>query len=479
MKPIYWLILLAFLLRTITLDQSLWLDEAINLIAARDRGVIDLVTNYSLADFHPPFYHLVLHYWLALAGDSEVVARFPSVVFGLITIYFTYLIGQRLFKNQSISLHNLKIPLRYLPSIFLATSGLHIYYSGEARMYSLAAMFATSAIYFLLRHKHATSPLSAKPRPLINPIVLGLVLSLVGMLYTDYLTWFLLPLFMLIAPLPTTIAALSTLPWLPFLYRQLTLGLNLSTQFPAWKAIVGGFSIKNIALIPVKFLIGRVSLDNKFHYALALTLPIASAATFLASAFRKLSTSQPGLRIILAWFILAPGLAILVSPWIAVLSYFRLLFILPAFYLALVLGLKSLPKKLVQPALVILVATNLISSSAYLFMPRFHREDWRGLKAFIDSYDTPTAITVFPSLSQSAPYQYYQSDVPAIDQVDFDTFPETVFLLRYVQDIFDPTDSQKTTLEETGYIFVEARDFNGVVVWVYQRPSRLYASLTH
>jgi len=73
------LILIAgLILRLFKLDQSLWLDEAINVTFVKNLNLRSLVFEYSIGDFHPPLYHLILHFWLIL-GKSEVWARLPSV----------------------------------------------------------------------------------------------------------------------------------------------------------------------------------------------------------------------------------------------------------------------------------------------------------------------------------------------------------------------------------------------------------------
>jgi len=44
----------------------------------------------------PPLYYLLLHYWIALNGDTPYYVRLLSVLFGAGTIPVIYLIGKRM-----------------------------------------------------------------------------------------------------------------------------------------------------------------------------------------------------------------------------------------------------------------------------------------------------------------------------------------------------------------------------------------------
>ncbi len=482
MKSIYWLLFLALILRLVPLNQSLWLDEAINIVNARDRTPFDLVVNYSNGDFHPPLYHIILHYWIRLFGDSEISTRFPSVLFGLITIYYTYKLSQITWPKKQIKLKTFKLKFQIIPPILLATSGLHIYYSGEARMYSLAAMGITIAFYYLFslsknfqNSPQALSSVLKFTQSLKNIQALLFIFGLSIALYADYVPWLLLPLFFFVQPILTLTAFFTTAPWWPLFYYQLQNGLSTAAQYPGWGQVVGGVSIKNILLIPVKFLIGRVSVDNNTLFLLILLVPFSVAASLFFKTLLKAKKSL--IKLTLAWLISPITIGTLLAFKISLLSYFRFIFLLPAFYIILVQGLSYIPKKHIKTFLSILIITNIISSLSYLFIPKFHREDWKSFSQWIDHNNIPNALTIFPSLGQAEPYNYYQTQIPATDQIQIETLPDTIYLVRYVQEIFDPSDQHRLTLEKLGYKRVSQKSFNGVVVWVYQKPNRVYASI--
>src|SRR3990167_7917065 len=126
---IYIILILAFILRVIKLNQSLWLDEAININAIRGLGFKDIVFNYSLGDFHPPLYHVLLKSWMLIFPVSEIRIRMMSVILGVATIFITYKIAKALFEKKT----------ALISAALLSTAPLHIYYSQEARMYMLAS----------------------------------------------------------------------------------------------------------------------------------------------------------------------------------------------------------------------------------------------------------------------------------------------------------------------------------------------------
>src|SRR3990167_7533201 len=67
---IYLVLLATLVFRLIALNQSLWLDEAINVNVARSLSFKSLIFNYSLGDFHPPLYHLIFRTWILFFSHS-------------------------------------------------------------------------------------------------------------------------------------------------------------------------------------------------------------------------------------------------------------------------------------------------------------------------------------------------------------------------------------------------------------------------
>ena len=81
----YLILLVALVLRLVSLNQSLWLDEATSALVVR-MSVGDMFARFLPGDFHPPLYYLILKFWVSIFGNSEISLRMPSVIFGVITI---------------------------------------------------------------------------------------------------------------------------------------------------------------------------------------------------------------------------------------------------------------------------------------------------------------------------------------------------------------------------------------------------------
>ena len=89
---IYFILILGLGLRLVNLNQSLWLDEAVQAITSQ--GSLLGVFQELSGDFHPPLYHLLMWCWVHSVGNSEIILRLPSVIFGTLTIYVVYLIAK-------------------------------------------------------------------------------------------------------------------------------------------------------------------------------------------------------------------------------------------------------------------------------------------------------------------------------------------------------------------------------------------------
>lgn len=134
------LVLVAFALRVFQLDkQSFWYDEAFSVYLAR----MDLftITARTAADIQPPLYYYVLNFWMALAGDSEFAVRFLSLAFGVLTIPLMYVTAKRLFGRNA----------GLFAALIATFSALYLWYSQEARMYTLITFLGLLSSYALLR----------------------------------------------------------------------------------------------------------------------------------------------------------------------------------------------------------------------------------------------------------------------------------------------------------------------------------------
>ena len=456
---IWGILFTSLFVRLININQSLWLDEGTSAIVARDLGFSEILTRFSTGDFHPPFYYLFLKVWSNVFGTSELALRSLSVLAGVGTVYLVYLIAKKISNERS----------GILAATFLALSGLHIYYSQEARMYSLATFFVTLSVYFFIK--------AVKERKVVNWVLFSLTLPLISM--TDYLPLLILPVFWIFGVIAKKSISwwksfvLSHIPlitawlwWLPTFQEQLGGGLRVETVNPVWWKVLGGTTLKQILLIPTKFMFGRISFYNKTLYG-ALTVVVG---LFFFYLFLKTLREIKKTKIAWLWLVLPIAVSALIGFKIPAFSYFRLIFTLPAFYLLLAIGATKLKKKQVVVAIFIVVSVNLLSSLAYLTNSRFQREDWKGLVTFIESRSKEKeSITLFVADAQMEAYRYYQKDVKIAGPMGLSSDYDQIWLMRYVKEIFDPEDNLRHGVEELGFLETGQYDFNGVVVWRYEK----------
>lgn len=465
------ILLIALLIRIIGLDQSLWLDEGINVIFATNLDFKSLVFSYSLGDFHPPLYHLILKSQILLLGNSEISVRLPSIIFGLGTVYITYLIGRKIFDERT----------GLIASILLATSPLHIYYSQEARMYSMAAFFASLSVF---------SFISLLKKDKIQNWALFIV-STSLMLYSDYVPYFMLIVYSvfliffrknlskstLLSFIPASILiAILTAPWFLIFPKQLETGLSAATNSPAWANVVGTPTVKNLALTFVKFTIGRISNNNNLEYFL-LFLPVAAYMIFIfLISFFRISKIR---SFLFFWLLLPVFLAFIISFIVPVFAYFRFIFILPAFCLIWASAIYTVNWKIpLRVLLFVALFINLTATTIYLLNPKFQREDWKKATSYVHTNSTPDTIVLFESTSSIAPFDYYnKSQILAIGILDSFSPQEAkvrtniqnstagknkVFLFQYLSGITDQEGLAFQELTRSGFQNTKTTDFTNI-----------------
>jgi mannosyltransferase len=140
------ILLLAAGLRFHQLDaQSFWNDEG-NSARLSERS-LDLIIEGTASDIHPPLYYLMLRGWRELVGESEFGLRSLSAFAGVLVVAGVMGLGAVVGKRLSVNGKRLTV----VAGLVTAVSPPLIYYSQEARMYSLLALWAVLSILVLLK----------------------------------------------------------------------------------------------------------------------------------------------------------------------------------------------------------------------------------------------------------------------------------------------------------------------------------------
>lgn len=465
---IFLILFTGLILRLISLNQSFWFDEGINVMAAKSFSFLGMITQYAVADFHPPLWFATIWIWGKTFGYSEIVLRFPSVIFGVITIYLTYLLGKKLISEKG----------GLLAALLLAVNPLHIYYSQEARMYALAALAVAFNMYLLVKVVKGER---------VNIILF--TLSNLFVLLSDYIAYFIFPaqfIFLLLSSRKTITkwalavggAVLLNALWWPVFLKQLDIGASASVQLPTWKFVNGAYDPKTLPLTFIKFIIGRISIADKALYA-AVLLPVVSVFAYLIWKGIKKSDSFSK-RILVAWLVIPVLVATVISFAVPVFSYFRVLFVLPAFVILVAGGVLSF-KRYSRVFLVTVILISVVCSFLYLLIPQNQREDWKGVAAFLTS--KKAELVLFESSGTFPAFDYYAQnqinakgalkDFPAKDESSVEGLSvltqgySEVFLVDYLVQISDPQRLVDTKLNQLGYKVKDTYDFHGVG-FVYQ-----------
>jgi 4-amino-4-deoxy-L-arabinose transferase-like glycosyltransferase len=169
------LLLLALVLRLPNLTESLWYDEvhySTRFISSDFSELWQVLTSTPPA----PLYPVMTFVWTGLVGESELIVRAPSMVFGLASIALTYVLARRFGGPTTAS----------LACLLLCLWPAHIWYSQEATPYAMAVCFMLAAI--------VAWPHVAKPEFSARWLAAYVGAFVVAALTHYYLTAFLVPL---------------------------------------------------------------------------------------------------------------------------------------------------------------------------------------------------------------------------------------------------------------------------------------------
>jgi len=352
------ILFLSLLLRLIGLNQSLWLDEAISANVAKNYSLMEIPSQFSKSDFHPPLYYMMLDGWTNIAGDSEISLRLPSVIFSMVTIYIVYLMGG------------------VGAAALVGFNPLLVYYSQEARMYSMVTMLLILGIYFWQKRKYfwVNVFFGLSFLTFYGSVFLPAGLSIYLLLKRNYKE---------IVKINIGLVA-AILINLPLLRQQLVNSKILLDQVTNWSLVLGKANIKNLGLIFIKFTSGRISFYPKYVYYLIAGL----WAVFVWMRSIKINKWT----IILG---LSLGVGIIFSIFTPMLQYFRFIYLIPIMALAL----KN--KKLVAGGF-------LVFSLVYVLNSNFYREDWKSLVGNLEG-------KVYMIESFVDPVKYYNPKIEVVD----------------------------------------------------------------
>jgi mannosyltransferase len=220
------IVAVAFALRVFHLaSQSFWYDEAFSVYLA-SMPPADIIAR-TAADIHPPLYYFLLHIWMLAVGPSEFAVRFLSLALGVLTVPLFFHLSRRLLRFISPVASRSGLPA----TAICAIAPFYIWYSQEARMYTLLTFLGALSSLLLLRLLTGDAR-----RPKLE-LVIWVAVS-VAAVYTHFYGFFLLAFHLLYVlwrsafdstsrrvarnlVLAAAVSVLAYLPWLGVTFARL------------------------------------------------------------------------------------------------------------------------------------------------------------------------------------------------------------------------------------------------------------------
>ncbi|MEK7119443.1 MAG: glycosyltransferase family 39 protein, partial [Patescibacteria group bacterium] len=357
-------------------DQSFWLDEA-------SQAQMSLMTVKSIwfdrqADFHPPLFYFLSHFWLQF-GRSEIWLRLLPVSFGIVNILAIYYLAKALSPKVGL-----------IAAFLLAINPFHVYYSQEFRMYSLLALLGTLSMLVFIKKKRSLI--------LINALLLYTHYASIFLIFTQIIYCFIFDRkYLKTSILYFLLSIILFIPWLPQFLVQLQSGANIDTYLPGWRSILTLSPLKSLPLILFKFVAGRIDLLPRYVYAayIAFVLGVTAAGLLIARGKR---------RLLYTWLFFPIAASLILSFFIPQTQPFRLIFTLPALVILLAESVLRFPKLF----LTLLIYIAVVGNYTYFTRPRLQREQWRQAISFLRQQNITVMVKFFDKF---APFYWYGSDI--------------------------------------------------------------------
>lgn len=411
-KSVYLLILIicvGAILRLIGLDkQSLGLDEYISWKISNYSSVWQIIKQTALADNHPPLYYLLLHFIIKFFGDSQIILRILSVIAGALSIGVIFSVGAYIYSWRE----------GLIAALLLALGWFPIYYSQEARVYSLLLLFTLITVRFWLPILKSFNEQKKPAFFLINSYIINAII----LSYLHYFGFY----FVVIQCLAVLILHINQrkiifsiyglvllfyLPWLPSFLYQIQhnyfgiIWIIYSNQVNFIRFIQHIFNQSWALLISIIILcltpfIGnkKLNISRRFSWQLV---------------FSRVKENQYKLMLLLFWLI-APfvGVYIISRLWRPILAFKYLIISLPAAYILFARGLVNLPVTKISKAIIISILAgfllyDLVITKDYYRLPRNIQLDQAISYIAIDQYKYKDSLLLIEGIWYGETYRYY------------------------------------------------------------------------
>jgi uncharacterized membrane protein len=423
---------------------SLWYDETVSVYLAG--SPLGELLRHTAGDIHPPGYYILLRGWLVGIGyptghadprgiGLEFAAGFFSVGCGIALIALAYSLARSIAGR----------PTALAAAAAVAVSPYNIWYSQEARMYTLAAGLGLVAVYALLTGTGLTGRARKSRRDRFVPWLAYALAAAAGLYVVYYFSFLLLALNLWVlvlllfrktqrgCTLPWLLANLAALalyaPWITVAWRQAT-----SPPVPPWRSETGLLSVLReswtalglgqsapswiwpiLLLVLLLYVIGLLSLLGVLEPGKGPTARLPSAGTVVggdgghpvAASFLPMATFGSLILVLLGSAVMTP------------LYHVRYVFTYsPAFYIVLGAGfiwLWERWKAIAAIAAIVWLAGAGITLRAFWYDPKYRSDDLRAAAAYLQSKWRPDdVVLVNAGYAYPALLTYWQGPVDTL-----------------------------------------------------------------
>jgi mannosyltransferase len=415
-------------------DESFWMDEYVTWYSLERSSFHEMIAK-SLFVGHYPFYFILIRAYSWLAGSSDISLRLFSAIFGVLTVYFSFLVGKKMFSSK----------VGLLSAFFVALSPIMIEYSQEARMYTLISFLALASLLAFLRVRESG----------YRQGLLWLGLALFFGAYTHaYFLFFLfaLGIWMLfesyrLGALRRVVFLLSALALSssPLLWSTLS-GMIWPRQFfpiSTW----GHKDLGLIVRMGLESLLLRDSVAVYVPAAHRYTLPLNAAMVFFGFfasifVFKFWKDQRWKIGLLLVLSLLPFAIPLLVSLlWAEIFSIHYLLYIIPFLWIVISFGIVHFPYAKIGLhrrtfIIVLLAAVGAVSFFTLSdYYREYHKAPWKQTADFLTARIGPSdSVVMIDELQEVYPVfsSYYLKDrlpVYVDGQIDYSSLPGDIWLI--------------------------------------------------
>ncbi len=403
------ILIFAALLRFYRLEyQSFWTDEIITNKASKN-SVSDLIFHPTTNNNMPPLYFVITHLLLKVDHYSaELLLRFPSVLFGVLSVAVFYFIVKR-FLGSKVSL---------VATAFMAIAPFHIWYSQEARPYSLLLFLSLLSIW-LLQELVSKPHSSWRQTGFVGSVVLTfychtIAIAFIGALFiyvlmfyfkSDWKYWSKIFMSIIILMVPALIYLLLNPPAAGGDPHRTTNILS-SLAYTLW-TFSTGFSLGPC--------LSEWHVQDKLkilqpHIHLILPIMLLVSMLFLVGTAKLYKNDKKAFWFTLLLFI-CPLLLGIVGSFISSVHPFNVRYSIisyPAFIILIAFGLLSINNfKGRWFAFGSLVLVCVLSLNNYYFQQKYHREDNRSAGQFLKTHAMDNDLVICSAGYTASNLRYY------------------------------------------------------------------------